>query len=351
VKTATITIVDNDQGLAFSAPTFTVAETRPTAVISVRRTGGLTGTLVVNFATSPGTAVPGTDYTDTAGSLTFPPGVAIKTFSVPILNDTSNDGSRTVFLALTGVTPATVVKSPGTAVLTITDNEPVFQFALPAITVSEASGRATITVRRTARSAEITGVDYVVSGGTATNGTDYTLEAGTLTFFPNELVKTFSVTITNDGVDEPNETVLISLKENTGAATPTGIGTPGTTTLTITDNDVAGKIRFSAATYSVLESAGAATITLTRTGGTSNAATVIVTLAGGSASNGTHYTNAGPILVTFAANQASQSFPIAILSDGPTDSSNFITLTLGPFSGGALPGTITRADLWIVDAN
>ena len=323
VKSTTVTITDDDQGLAFSAAAYTVAETAPKATVVVKRTGGTTGTLVVNFATSPGTAVPGTDYTTTATTLTFGPGVASKTVIIPILDDAVSDGSRTVLLTLD---PAT--GSPSSAVLTITDNEPVFAFSLAAFKVAESAASATITVKRTGPTTGTSSVNFQASGGTAVNGTDYTLAAGTLTFGAGVISRTFTVAITPDTLDEADETVLLSLTQN-GGGLP--IGAPGTATLTITDNDVAGKIGFTASDFSALEGSGTAEITLTRSGGTSSEASVVVTLGGGTAVAGTHYTNPGPVLVTFAANQTSASFPVARPERRPELGQPFRELVAGQF--------------------
>ncbi len=62
---------------------------------------------------------------------------------------------------------------------------------------------------------------------------DRTPVSGTLTFNPGETSQTFTVPITDDAVDESNETVTSDLS-NPGHAT---LGTPASATLTITDND------------------------------------------------------------------------------------------------------------------
>ncbi|MFN8458358.1 MAG: Calx-beta domain-containing protein [Anaerolineae bacterium] len=41
----------------------------------------------MDYATSDGTAIAGTDYTATSGTLIFSPGQTSRTFTVPIIND------------------------------------------------------------------------------------------------------------------------------------------------------------------------------------------------------------------------------------------------------------------------
>src|SRR5262249_62081084 len=129
-----------------------------------------------------------------------------------------------------------------------TDTEPVFQFSLPNFTVSETSPKATITVKRTGSPAAPAQVDYTISNGTATLGSDYNAAtSGTLSFGANIATRTFTIDIVTDTVDEANETVNLALQRN-GGSLP--IGTPGTATLTITDNDIAGKAQFAASLFS-----------------------------------------------------------------------------------------------------
>src|SRR5581483_4335869 len=71
----------------FSATAFSAPENSGAAVITVTRSGGTDGTITVNFATSDGTAVAGTDYTATSGTLTFTAGQTTQTFSVPLKDD------------------------------------------------------------------------------------------------------------------------------------------------------------------------------------------------------------------------------------------------------------------------
>ena len=76
-----------------------------------------------------------------------------------------------------------------------------------------------------ARTASTT-VQYATSDGTATQGVDYTAASGTLTFATGETTKTVAVTVLDDGHDEGNETMTLTLSNPSGAlltdATATG---------------------------------------------------------------------------------------------------------------------------------
>ena len=93
--------------------------------ITVTRTGGSSGAVGVSYATSNGTAVAGSDYTSTSGTLSWADGdAADKTFSVPILDDSSYEGNETVNLTLSNPTGGATIGSPNAAVLSILDNNP-----------------------------------------------------------------------------------------------------------------------------------------------------------------------------------------------------------------------------------
>ena len=234
--------------------------------MTVTRSGPTVGTVTVDYATAAGSATSGADYTDVSGTLTFAAGIASRTFTVPIINDTVFEArSRSLSCcAIHRGRPAGTVEHlhhhhPRQR---SARGDPLQRQRLHGV---ESAGVATITVQRTAGStASAVTIDYAtVPGGTATPGADYLLTSGTLTFKAGEVSKTFTVPIVNDNVDEPSETVNLALSNPTGGAT---LGTPVTAVLTISDEDVPGAIGFSAGTYAVLESAGLALITVTRTG-------------------------------------------------------------------------------------
>lgn len=111
--------------LQLSASTYSIGEGDGLATIAVSRAGDSSGPVSVAYATSNGTAIDGADYTFTNGALAWAIGeTAIKTFSVPIIDDGDIENSETVNLILSNPDGGATLGTPNTAVLTITDNEP-----------------------------------------------------------------------------------------------------------------------------------------------------------------------------------------------------------------------------------
>jgi hypothetical protein len=119
-STQTVTIVDNNSGLSFSSPTYSILKTGIAATITVLRTDNTNTTTSVNFATANGTAVAGTDYFATNGTIVFTNGETVKTFSVPVINTTMVQQDKTVLLQLSNPTNGILI-APYAAVLNIHD--------------------------------------------------------------------------------------------------------------------------------------------------------------------------------------------------------------------------------------
>lgn len=128
-------IVGPAGALAFSAANFPVGEGAGTATITVERTGGSVGAVTVNYATSNGTALAGSDYTAASGTLTFAHGVTSQTFLVTLADDSLVESSEAITLTLSSPGGGASLGATSTASITITDND-----AAPAI--SSVSGPA-----------------------------------------------------------------------------------------------------------------------------------------------------------------------------------------------------------------
>ncbi len=110
--------------LQFTTTSYEVSETGMTATITVTRTNGSDGPVTVDYATSNGTAVAGTDYTAASGTLTFENGETSKTFTVQLApDDTEPEASKTINLTLSSPSGGARLGSPVTATLTILDND------------------------------------------------------------------------------------------------------------------------------------------------------------------------------------------------------------------------------------
>lgn len=91
----------------------------------VSLTSQLAVPLSVNFATSPGSAGAGSDYTTTNGTLTFQPGETTKLVQVPIVSDLTQEvpATETMTLTLSAPNPVGVTLADATATGTIYDDD------------------------------------------------------------------------------------------------------------------------------------------------------------------------------------------------------------------------------------
>ena len=98
------------------------------AVFTVTLSVPTTATVTVAYATAPGTATggPSGDYTDTSGTLTFPPGVTSRTITVPINADAVPEPNETFFVNLSAPTNATIADGQGLG--TIIDDDTALGF-------------------------------------------------------------------------------------------------------------------------------------------------------------------------------------------------------------------------------
>ena len=98
---AVVNIRDDDVPgtVVVSTPALTTAETG-SAMVGLKRFGGVAGGVVVGFRTVDGTAHAGVDYTATNGSVTFTAGQLTLAIPVPIRPNQMVDGDRTFTLEL-----------------------------------------------------------------------------------------------------------------------------------------------------------------------------------------------------------------------------------------------------------
>ncbi|MEQ1750115.1 MAG: Calx-beta domain-containing protein, partial [Prosthecobacter sp.] len=329
--------------LSFANATSSNVEGAGTVLVPVTLDAPSASTVTVNYDVTGGTALgSGIDFAMSSGVLTFAPGDTLKNIPVMVLDDSVDEADETVVITL--APPSNAHLGTASQTFTITDNDaplPVtIGFASVTSSIAEDGVSATLPVALSAVQSSSVTVNYAVTGGTATNGTDYTLTSGTLTFAPGETMQLIPNTITDDLPVDLNETVILTLSSPTVAT----LNANTAHTLTIIDNDTV-TLTISATDASAAEPGDTGTFTITRSGSTVAAVTVNLTRTG-SATNATDYTSIATT-ATIAANQTQTTITASPLDDLTREGNETVTLTLAAGSyviASPSSATVTIAD-------
>jgi methionine-rich copper-binding protein CopC len=210
------------------------------------------------------------------------------------------------------------------------------QFSSATYTVNEDNGTATITVNRTGGTNGEARIDYATSNGTATGGgTDYTTSNGTLTFANGVTTQTFTVPINNDLIDEPDETINLTLSNPQGSG---ALGSQATAVLTITDNDLPPTISISDVSVTEGDSGTVpATFAVTLSNPSTQIVTVQFTTTQDSATSNSDYL-ATTGTVTFNPLETSKSITVDVNGDTAAESNEVFFIDL------SAPTNATLAD-------
>ncbi len=110
--------------LALVSASHRALENAGSVTVQVARLPGVTGAVSVNYATGGGTAVAGTDYTATSGTLNWADGDGgLKTLSVPLLNNGTAAAAKTFSVTLSGATGGATLGTPSQTQVTIVDDD------------------------------------------------------------------------------------------------------------------------------------------------------------------------------------------------------------------------------------
>ena len=337
--TATVTVIDpgNPGVIAFNSAAFSGTE-GGSAIVTVNRTGGTTGPVSVDVVLAAGGTASGADFTFAPTTLTWADSdAAPKTVTIPLSTDAVFDPNETFNLALQNPSIATIgVQSTTTVTIIDPGNPGTISFAGAAFSGTE-GGNAVVTVNRTGGATGPASVDVTITGGTANSGSDYTLAPTTaLTWADGDAApKTITIPLANDGTFDPGETITLALQNVTGGTA----GAQTSATVTINEIGAPGMLQFSAASYSVSENGGAATITVDRIGGTNGAVSVNYATSNGSATDGADYTGASGTLNWADGDATSKTFTVPILDDNAAEGAETVDLTLSAPTNGATLGT------------
>ncbi len=213
---------------------------------------------------------------------------------------------------------------------------------------TEASGKATISVLRAEPTDQAISVQYSTRNGTATAGSDYIANSGTLTFAAHENKKSFDITVQNN-TDIGDETFSISLF-NPDIKVPI---VRGDTTVTIVDSTNAGEFSMQSSTFTIHESDRHVAIPVNRTGSTDGIATVDFIVKNGTALESTDYILQTPSsgILLWAEGERRKDITVQIIDDDTIEAPERFSVQLSSVSMGATLGNSRTATIEIIDSS
>ncbi|MET0646806.1 MAG: Ig-like domain-containing protein, partial [Pyrinomonadaceae bacterium] len=244
-----------------------------------------------------------------------------------------------------------------------------FRFAQSQTSASEGSGTTVVgTVIRQGLAFGAASVKYTASSNSATGGdscavpgVDYINTSGTLNWADGDSSAKFvSLTLCEDSMFEPLESVLFTLSDAGGSGT---VLTPGRTSVFIADNDPPGGIvDLEQSSYTVAEGAGGIVVKVKRSGDTSRAASVDYATDDGSIPSVAVpcATTSGTALdrcdftkalgtINFAGGETEKTFEVLVGDDSFVEGSETALIRLSNPTNGAAFGPRAVATLEITD--
>jgi hypothetical protein len=184
--------------------------------------------VTVPYTTHDGSAVAGTDYTSTSGTLTFPPGETAQNITVPILARTGSAPARSFTVTLGTPTNATVAQRTGVVTIGASGAKAAATpkiSAPPNTTVSRAAGYVDLPVTLKAPGVNPVTVNYTTANGTTSANSScdssiygYLGQSGSLTFEPGVTTEVVRVPLLNCG-QTTKATFLLDLRDNSSDST------------------------------------------------------------------------------------------------------------------------------------
>ncbi len=305
--------------------TYTISFTNngPSAASSVTVTDAVpTNTTFVSAAitTGPGWSISSQPAGGGTGNVVFSkasvPSGETATFQVVVnVNPATADLTVITNNAVAASTTTDLTSGNNTGTTTTTVRRPgILQFSAPTYTVNENVGTATIDVNRTSGSGGTVTVHYTITNGTA-SAADYTgPTSGTLTFNNGDTVKSISIPIVSDSLDEVNETLNLALDTPTGGAV---LGAQTTAVLTITDDDPTPSLSINDVTVTEGNSGTVdATFTVTLSAASGQTVTVNYATADGTATIAdSDYQAAPSTMLTFNPGETTKTVTVKVNGD------------------------------------
>jgi hypothetical protein len=275
------------------------------------------------FSTANGSAVAGSDYAATNGTLTFAPGETTQIISVAVNGDLTDEANENFFLNLSNPVNVTLTDTQGKA--SILDDDPLV-LANPDITVFEGyngTSEARFTVSLSKPMSVPVSVDFATANGTALAGSDYVSTNGTITFLSGETNHLIVVAVIGDALDELNETFSINL---TNAVNVALIDTQARATI-VDDDDAMISISDAIVREGQAGQTGA-TFTVSLSTTSTRTVSVRASTANGSATASADYLPLSNVLLSFPSGTTNQTLVVQVLGDTLIESNEIFRVNL-----------------------
>lgn len=344
-NSATIIIRDDDAVNMVSVSNTSTAMTEAVAGKFYFSRAASTASAITVYYTVSGTATSGADYTALPGSVVIAANSTGAYVNVTPVDDNIAEGTETVIVTI--LPDAAYGLEVAMAALTLADNDTGFTsavgFTVSSVVKQEDAGAFTIDVTRTGSTTGAARVEYRVQGGTVHgSGVDLFCPPGVIVFAPGETVKPLSISIVDDNIPEGLETVILELRNASGAAIT---GAASQFSVHILDNEP--RVTIEASDPFAHETSGTSQFTVRRHGTTVGALVVPITV-GGTATNGTDFV-ALPTSVTILNGAASATLTLTPINNAEVEAVETAVVSLAA-SGNAVAGSQTSATAFIGDA-
>ncbi len=339
--------------LNFNPTTLTVNENAGTATVTLNITNPNATATSVDVKVKGGTATAGSDYTFTTQTVTFPANAtSAQTFTIPIIDDASQEGDETIQLVLRNPNNSASLLADSILTITIPLNDvsaPVLGFATPVTVIKKEGTSYTFDVTIATANINATSVDVVLKNTSTASAADYTGLTQTVTFPANTSAnQSKTISISADNLAENDENIVFVLRNATNSAVLTA---DSILTITIPQNDQPVQAKFVPTTINVLETATTAGVSINVLGANSNPnpTTFEVVVKGGTATSGADYNFSTTTVTIPAYKDSTVNLSAAILNDALVEGNETIILAIRNISNAGVIGadsilTITLND-------
>ncbi len=341
----TLTIADNDKAVA-TALTLRAAPAPAEGGGAVTVTAALNGPApeggtVVTLSVGAASTATDADYRLLSTIIRIAADETSGTAVLSVIDDAVDDDGETIVLSATSDAPA-LTADPLT--LTIADNDAVPASLRLASSPAPAEGGGVVTVTAILDAAAPQGgtvVALALSGTAEGGGVDYTLSSATIAIAAGETQGTTTVTIVDDAVEDPGETIVIDASSVNPALTADPL------TLTIADNDAAVATALTLrAAPAPAEGGGAVTVTALLDAAAPRGGTVVALALSGTAEGGGVDYTLSSATIAIAAGATQGTATVTIVDDAVEDPGETIVIDASSVNPAltADPLTLTIAD-------